>query len=86
MTLSTQKRAWNRRRAQELSMADGCFTHPACLTCPLPACKFDEPGIERRLVGEAKRAEARALLAGGMAIPAVARVVGVSESTVRRIR
>jgi hypothetical protein len=22
---------------------DGCDIHPACLTCPLPRCRYDEP-------------------------------------------
>src|SRR2546426_10940407 len=23
---------------------DGCELHPQCLTCPLPRCRYDEPG------------------------------------------
>ncbi len=23
---------------------DGCDVHPHCLTCPLPRCRYDEPG------------------------------------------
>lgn len=31
---------------------EGCELAPRCLDCPLPRCKYDEPGGARRLVTE----------------------------------
>jgi hypothetical protein len=27
----------------EAYVDDGCEVHPACLSCPLPACRYDNP-------------------------------------------
>ncbi len=30
----------------------GCDVHPMCLTCPLPRCRYEEPGGLRALLNE----------------------------------
>lgn len=64
----------------------GCDAYPSCLACPLPRCKYDDPGWlqrERRLLRD------RALLslhgANGRSVEELARDFGISERTVFRI-
>jgi len=65
---------------------EGCHVHPACLTCPLPKCIYDDPPgwyeawvreeRDRRIVEDWQR--------GGKTAHQLAREHGVSRRTVFR--
>lgn len=64
----------------------GCDVHPACLTCPLPQCRYDEPGWrqrEERLERDAEIARMRAR--HGLSVEELAARFGVSTRTVHRV-
>jgi AraC-like DNA-binding protein len=64
----------------------GCDIWRRCLTCPLPRCRYDEPGGARRILNEARDRrivdlkEEKALPVGELA-----RRYGLSRRTVFRI-
>jgi len=62
----------------------GCDLHPACLSCPLPRCRYDEPhgsvSVRRR---ETMQAAAR-LRSKGLMVSEVAQQLGISERSVYR--
>ena len=65
---------------------DGCEVSPSCLRCPLPRCKYDDPGWLNRLVREQRdRRILRVWLEAGTPVDDLARRFGVSERTVFRI-
>lgn len=65
---------------------DGCEVSPSCLRCPLPRCKYDDPGWLNRLAREQRdRRILRVWLEGGTPVDGLARRFGVSERTVFRI-
>ncbi|MBI2918384.1 MAG: sigma-70 family RNA polymerase sigma factor [Chloroflexi bacterium] len=73
--------------AEEADYQDeGCELFPACLRCPLPACRYDEPG---RLQREARRERDQALLhlvrERGRSPGELAAACGLSVRTVYRI-
>jgi hypothetical protein len=35
---------------------DGCEVSPSCLSCPLPLCKYDDPGGYQNWLGRRRRA------------------------------
>ena len=65
---------------------EGCEVAPECLACPLPRCRYDDPGWLRR---EAKEKRNRDLLAArrdeGLGVGALADRFGLSRSMVHRI-
>ena len=64
---------------------DGCEVAPACLRCPLPQCKHDEPGWylrERR--AERDRTMSRLRRREGLSVGQLADRFGVSKRTVFR--
>ena len=63
----------------------GCDLHPSCLSCPLPRCRYDEPGWLRR--GKQGDRDARIVEARGAGRPVkdVAARFGVSQRTVHRV-
>ncbi len=63
----------------------GCELAARCLTCPLPRCKYDEPGGARRLLLEARDRRIAAL--GRARVPAaeIARRFGLSRRSVFRV-
>ena len=64
---------------------DGCEVSPACLRCPLPQCKHDEPGWylrERR--AERDRTMSRLRSREGLSVGQLADRFGVSKRTVFR--
>ena len=63
---------------------DGCEISPSCLSCPLPKCKYDDPGWVTRARKAARAAKIRSLYAQGLSQKEVARRVGVSKRTVLR--
>ena len=64
---------------------DGCDVSPSCLDCPLPLCKYDDPGWVQR---ESKRVRDdsiyRARLDGDPVLD-IAQRFGVSPRTVHRV-
>ena len=64
---------------------DGCDVHPHCLTCPLPRCRYDEPGGLRALLNSRRDRQIVALRLKGVAVEDLAGRFGVSRRTVFRI-
>src|SRR5438034_358200 len=64
---------------------DGCEIHPQCLTCPLPRCRYDEPGGLTGLLNGLRDREIAALKSRGMAVEEIADTFGVSRRTVFRV-
>jgi len=65
---------------------EGCDYHPSCLTCPLPRCRYDEPGGVRALLNLGRDREILHLRRRqGLAVETLARRYGVSRRTVFRI-
>ena len=63
---------------------DGCDLFPSCLNCPLPQCRYDEPG-RRQKRKELRNSEMLRLLGEGKGIKELAQRFGVSKRTVYRI-
>ena len=64
---------------------DGCEIHPECLTCPLPRCRYDEPGGLNGMLNADARPGDRAVAGKGAPVEEIAEVFGVSRRTVFRI-
>jgi DNA-binding NarL/FixJ family response regulator len=64
---------------------DGCEIHPECLTCPLPRCRYDEPGGLNGMLTRMRDREVVRLRAKGAPVEEIADVFGVSRRTVFRI-
>jgi transcriptional regulator of acetoin/glycerol metabolism len=63
---------------------EGCDIYPSCLRCPLPRCRYDEPGGIRALLGAHRDRLIVDLRRQGMGIDELARRFGVSRRTVFR--
>ena len=63
---------------------DGCDLHPSCLSCPLPACRYDVPGGKRAVLN-IYRDQQIARLRRTYTVPVVAGLMGVSARTVVRV-
>lgn len=66
---------------------DGCDLAPACLTCPLPKCRYDmsQSEVMYTVQGKGERnARARALKAAGMSHQAISEELGISIRSVYR--
>ena len=59
---------------------DGCDLHHSCLSCPLPACRYEMPPGRARALAQA--AALGRLLAGGRTMDEAASELGVSRRTV----
>lgn len=64
---------------------EGCDLYPACLTCPLPRCRYDDPWLLRRERNRARDRELVRLYRGGAHPDRLARQFGVSRRSVYRI-
>ncbi len=64
---------------------DGCEIHPECLTCPLPRCRYDEPGGLRGLINSLRDSQIVALRTRGTPVEEISEQFGVSRRTVFRI-
>ena len=71
---------------ENLEYADsGCDLWDRCLTCPLPRCRYDEPGGARQLfLRERDREIARLYRGDGVSIDVLARRFGISRRSVFR--
>ena len=64
---------------------DGCEIHSECLTCPLPRCRYDEPGGLNGMLTRMRDREVVRLRTKGAPVEDIAEVFGVSRRTVFRI-
>ncbi len=64
---------------------DGCDIHPHCLTCPLPRCRYDEPGGLRALLNTYRDQQIMGLRQRGAAVDSIAHRFHLSRRTVFRI-
>ncbi len=64
---------------------DGCDIHPQCLTCPLPRCRYDEPGGLRGLLNAYRDQQIVALRGDGAPVDQIAERYNLSRRTVFRI-
>ncbi|MEX0799847.1 MAG: helix-turn-helix domain-containing protein [Dehalococcoidia bacterium] len=64
---------------------DGCDIHPHCLTCPLPRCRYDEPGGLRAMLNAYRDERIVALRRDGAPVDHIAERYSLSRRTVFRI-
>jgi len=64
---------------------DGCEIHPQCLTCPLPRCRYDEPGGLNGMMNRMRDREILRLRMNGAPVEEIADEFGVSRRTVFRV-
>ena len=64
---------------------DGCDVHDHCLTCPLPRCRYEEPGGLRALLNEQRDRQITQLRRKGASVDELAGRFGVSRRTVFRV-
>lgn len=64
---------------------DGCDIHPHCLTCPLPRCRYDEPGGLRAMLNAYRDQQIVALRSDGAPVDQIAERYSLSRRTVFRI-
>ena len=65
---------------------DGCEIAPSCLRCPLPQCKYDDPGWLRRQERDQRdRDVLEAILVRGLSVAQVEASFALSQRTVFRI-
>lgn len=62
----------------------GCHVHPACLSCPLPACIYDAPQERRANPHTLRDLNIRALR-GILSVRQLAAIYGVTPRSVYRI-
>ena len=65
---------------------EGCDLFASCLSCPLPRCRYDEPGGARAMLNRVRDGEIRRLrFEGGLAIDDISARFRVSRRTVFRV-
>lgn len=64
---------------------DGCDVHPHCLTCPLPRCRYDEPGGLRALLKTYRDQQIVELRLQGIPVDHLANRFRVSRRSIFRI-
>jgi hypothetical protein len=64
---------------------DGCDIHSRCLTCPLPRCRYDEPGGLRAMLNTYRDQQVVALRRDGAPVDQIAERYSLSRRTVFRI-
>jgi hypothetical protein len=64
---------------------DGCDIYPECLTCPLPRCRYEEPGGLKGMLNSMRDREIVSLRAQGVPAEDIADQFGVSRRTVFRV-
>jgi len=64
---------------------DGCEVHAHCLSCPLPRCRYDEPGGLRAIVNSHRDRQIVALRSEGVSVDQIASLYGLSRRTVFRL-
>ena len=65
---------------------DGCEIYASCLRCPLPQCKYDDPGwLQREKRRERDQNIIEAVKRDGVSISEVAAQFSISQRTIFRI-
>ncbi len=64
---------------------DGCDISESCFTCPLPRCRYEEPGGLRSLLNEQRDRQIIQLRLKGVPVDALADHFGISRRTVFRV-
>ena len=64
---------------------DGCEVSASCLSCPLPRCRYDEPGGLRGLLHSYRARQMAELRMSGVPVETIAERYRVSRRTVFRI-
>lgn len=64
---------------------DGCDVSESCFTCPLPRCRYEEPGGLRSLLNEQRDRQIIQLRLKGVPVDALADHFGISRRTVFRV-
>ncbi len=64
---------------------DGCDIHEQCLTCPLPRCRYEEPGGLRGMINSYRDRQIALLRDNGVPIPDIAEWFGLSHRSIFRI-
>jgi Helix-turn-helix domain of resolvase len=64
---------------------DGCDIHPQCLTCPLPRCRYEDPGGLKGMLNGMRDREIVRLRSQGIPIEDIAEEFCVSRRTVFRV-
>ncbi len=64
---------------------DGCDIHPHCLTCPLPRCRYDEPGGLRSILIASRDKDVVMLRLQGESVDRLSSRFDLSRRTVFRI-
>ena len=64
---------------------DGCDISESCFTCPLPRCRYEEPGGLRALLNEQRDRQIIQLRLKGVPVDELADHFGVSRRTVFRV-
>lgn len=62
----------------------GCEIHPACLTCPLLRCRYDEPGGLKTIRLSARDKEIARAREAGRSLAEITRRFGLSRRSVFR--
>lgn len=64
----------------------GCDLFPSCLACPLPRCRYEEPGGAAALMRSGRDASIiRMSEERGLSVEALARMFGLSRRTIFRV-
>ena len=64
----------------------GCDLYPSCLTCPLPRCRYDDPGGAAAMLRTGRDATIiRLASSDGLTVDELATMFGVSRRTVFRV-
>lgn len=64
---------------------DGCDIHATCLTCPLPRCRYEEPGGLRAILNDRRDRQIVALRLRGVPVDDLAGRFHISRRTVFRV-
>jgi hypothetical protein len=64
---------------------DGCDISESCFTCPLPKCRYEEPGGLRAILNEQRDWQIIQLRMKGVPVDALADHFGISRRTVFRV-
>lgn len=64
----------------------GCDLYPSCLTCPLPRCRYEEPGGAAAMLRTGRDANILRLAdREGLTVDQLAETFGVSRRTIFRV-
>jgi hypothetical protein len=64
---------------------DGCSVSDSCFTCPLPRCRYEEPGGLRGVLNQMRDSQILALKQAGVPVEELAGRFQVSRRTVFRV-